>query len=339
MKDLLLSLSAILSIDYLPFIYLSEQKIKTKLMYKVSVVIVTYNAMPWIQECLSSLLQSTLEVSVVIVDNFSADATVSYIKEHFKDQVTLIELKTNVGFGKGNNIGIKEALKTNADYVFLLNQDAFVEPSTIECLVALAKDNPNYGIISPIHTNGDGTALEQSFLYYITNGFGSTFISDFVLNKLKQAIYDVPMVNAAAWLLPRATIETIGGFDPMFFLYGEDDNYCQRVLYHQFKIGIASKIFIRHDSQNNNSKAVLKGSEKYYTVFLNQIKVVYGNVNNDKYKDIENLEFSFLRKGLKSLLTLNFKAFKIYVKKWRLLRQLDLKSSVMLNRQKGIHYL
>lgn len=308
-------------------------------MYKVSVVIVTYNAMTWIDECLSKLLQSTMDVSVVIVDNFSADATVSYIEEHFKDQVNLIKLKTNVGFGKGNNIGMQEALKRNSDYVFLLNQDAFVEQNTIEVLVDLAEKNPEYGILSPIHTNGDGTALEQSFLYYITNGFGSTFISDFVLERLKQPIYNVPMVNAAAWLIPRSTIETVGGFDPMFFLYGEDDNYCQRVVYHQFKIGIVSKALIRHDSHNNNSKAVLKGSEKYYTVFLNQIKVVYGNVNNDKYKDIENLEFSFLRKGLKSLITLNFKAFKIYVKKWKLLRQLDLKYSVMLNRQKGIHYL
>jgi len=308
-------------------------------MNKIAVVVVTYNAMPWIQECLNSLLQSTLDLSIIVVDNCSADDTVSYINEHYKDKVQLIELKTNVGFGRGNNVGIREALKATSDYVFLLNQDAFVEQNTIEVLVELSKKNPEYGILSPIHANGDGTALEQSFLYYITNGFGSTFISDFVLERLKKPIYNVPMVNAAAWLIPRSTIEKVGGFDPMFFLYGEDDNYCQRVVYHQFKIGIASKAFIRHDSQNNNSKAVPIGSEKYYTLFLNRIKVTYGNVNKEAYKEFGKVKQYFFMRSLISLIKFDFKGFKVNLKKWNLLKQLDIKNSVLTNRKKGVNYL
>lgn len=308
-------------------------------MNKIAVVVVTYNAIPWIQECLNSLLQSTIEVSVIIVDNCSSDDTVQYINKNYKDEVIVVELESNVGFGKGNNIGIQEALKSNSAYVFLINQDAFVEQNTIEVLVELSKKNPEYGILSPIHANGDGTALEQSFLYYITNGFGSTFISDFVLERLKKPIYNVPMVNAAAWLIPRSTIETVGGFDPMFFLYGEDDNYCQRVVYHQFKIGITPKALIRHDSQNNNSKAVPIGSEKYYTVFLNRIKVTYGNVNKEAYKEFGKVKLYFFKQCIISLIKFDFKGFKVNLKKWNLLKQLDIKTSVLTNRKKGVNYL
>jgi GT2 family glycosyltransferase len=303
-------------------------------MNKVSVIIVTYNGMQWIQECIDSLLLSTLKVSIIIVDNCSSDHTVSFINEHYKDEVCLLEMKENLGFGRGNNVGLKQALKEDSDYVFLLNQDAFVENNTIEKLVELANANPEYGIISPIHTNGDGTMLEKSFLYYISNTFGSSFISDFVLNKQKKPIYNLPMVNAAAWLLPKSTIESVGGFDPLFFLYGEDDNYCQRVIYNKLKIGIASNAYIRHDSENNNSKEVAVGSEKYYNLFLNRIKVTYGNINYDKYKNIGKLRFYFFKRTIISLMNLNFHEFKLNLTKWKLLRNLDIKTSVLLNRKK-----
>lgn len=307
-------------------------------MNKVFVIIVTYNGLHWLQECLGSVLNSTLEVSVIIVDNASTDNTVPFIKESFKN-VQVLEQTKNLGFGAANNIGISYAMKQGTDHIFLLNQDAYVTASTIETLVELAYENPEYGILSPIHTNGRGTALDQSFLYYITNGFGSTFISDFVLNNLKQPIYTVPMVNAAAWLLPKATIDIVGGFDPMFFLYGEDDNYCQRVNYHKLKIGIASNAYIKHDTKNNNSKDLAVGSEKYYTVFLNQMKVVYGNVNNNKYKKVKKRRFAFLRKSIICLISLNIEAYKVNLKKWNMLRNLDLRSSVLLNRKKGRKYL
>jgi GT2 family glycosyltransferase len=309
-------------------------------MNNTFVIIVTYNAIEWTQECLDALLQSSLKVSIIVVDNCSTDHTVSFIKDTYnKDDVFIIEMIENLGFGKANNVGLKHALKANADYIFLLNQDAFVEPNTIETLVKLANKNPEYGVLSPIHTNGNGTMLDKSFLYYINKFSGSKFVSDFVLNKTKQTLYSVPMINAAAWLLPKSTIEVVGGFDPMFFLYGEDDNYCQRVNYFKLKIGIASNVFIRHDSPNNNTVEATVGSEKYYTIFLNRIKVVYGNVNYEKYKEISALRFYFLKRSIISIMRLNFLDFKVNRTKRELLKNLDIKKSVLLNRQKGIKYL
>lgn len=305
---------------------------------KISVIIVTYNGMKWIKDCFESILKSSIPINIIAVDNCSSDGTVEFIKSSFK-QITLIDQKENLGFGKANNIGISIALKESSDYVFLLNQDAFVETDTIENLIKISQANTEYGILSPIHADGSGNRLDESFYYYISKSSGHSFISDFVLNKAKKDIYTLPMINAAAWLIPKTTLENVGGFDTSFFLYGEDDNYCQRVLYHNFQIGIVPTAFIRHDSENNNTTIIIKGSQKYYAKFLNHIKVFYGNVNTDNYKDVNKLKYSFLKKSIISLLKFNLIDFKVNWTKFNLLTRENLKEKVLFNRQKGRNYL
>ncbi|WP_029272121.1 glycosyltransferase family 2 protein [Flavobacterium sp. KJJ] len=305
---------------------------------KTSVIIVTYNGMKWIKNCLESILKSTIPISIIVVDNCSNDGTVEFIKVNFP-RVNLIEQRENLGFGKANNIGISLALKASSEYVFLLNQDAFIEENTIEKLIEVSQQNLKYGILSPIHADGDGTKLDESFCYYIGKSCGQSFISDLILNKTKKDIYSLPMINAAAWLIPKITLENVGGFDTSFFLYGEDDNYCQRVLYNNFQIGIVPTAFIRHDSDNNNTKEIIKGSEKYYAKFLNHIKVSYGNVNTDNYKNVSKLKYSFLKKSIISLIKFDLADFKINWTKAKLLAGENLKEKVLFNRQKGKNYL
>lgn len=305
---------------------------------KVFVVIVTYNGEKWIKACLDSVINSTLSVSVIVVDNNSADETVQIIKNDFRS-VNLLEQNENFGFGIANNIGISYALKNEANYVFLLNQDVFVANDTIEIMVNLAQSNPDYGILSPIHLDGNGNNLDESFLYYINNNYCENFISDFVLNKPKQDIYNLPMINAAAWLLPRNTLETVGGFDPMFFLYGEDDNYCQRVKYHGLKIGITPLTKIRHDSNNNNTTEYKTGSKGFYDKFLNRIKIEFSNVNSDKYKDIGKLIFYLRKQSLLSLLKFDIENYKINRTKIKLVVNLNLEEKVIMNRTKSRNYL
>lgn len=305
---------------------------------KVFVVIVSYNGEKWIKNCLFSISKSSFPVEVIVVDNNSFDNTISIISEEFKN-ITLLKQNKNLGFGSANNIGISYALKQNSDYVFLLNQDTIIEKDTVKQLVKLALNFPDYGIISPTHLNGDGTALDKSFLYYINAKYCENYISDFVLNREKQSIYDLPIINAAAWLLPKKTLDIVGGFDPMFFLYGEDDNYCQRVLFNNLKIGITPLARILHDSENNNSKEFKRGSKQYYDKFLNRIKVVYSNVNTDKYKEISKLIFYLKKQSIMHLLKFDIKNYKINKTKIKLVRNLNLEEKVLFNRKKGRNYL
>ncbi len=305
---------------------------------KIYVILVTYNGMKWINECLSSLLQGTIPISIIIVDNASEDGTAKFVSENYKN-VILLKQNKNLGFGIANNIGVSYALDERCDYVFLLNQDAFVKPDTIEIITKVAHNNPGYGIISPIHLSGKGDFLDESFLYYIKQKESEQFITDCVMENKRNEIYSVNMINAAAWLLPKYTLETVGGFDPIFFLYGEDDNYCQRVLYHGLKIGITPLTSIRHDSENNYKTNFKKGSDKYYDKFFTRVKVRYGDVNTNQYKKLKSLPLYYLKEALLALVKLNASDFKVNLKKGRLVASLNLKESVLLNRQKNTNYL
>lgn len=214
---------------------------------KIFVIIVSYKGHRWYERCFTSLRQSDLPVQTVVIDNASNDGTVEYIRAHFPE-IHLIESKENLGFGRANNMGMRYALDNGADYVFLLNQDAWVEPSTIGELVRVAEKYPEYGILSPVQVNKEKSKVLDGvidFLSYPTHTCYELF-NDLLLGTKKE-VYSVREMNAAAWLLPRKTLEIVGGFDPIFLHYGEDWNYMSRVLYHNMKIGLLPDVLVVHD--------------------------------------------------------------------------------------------
>jgi len=241
-------------------------------MRKVFVIIVTYRGHQWYERCFTSLRNSELPVQTIVIDNASNDGTVEYIREHFPE-IHLIESKENLGFGRANNIGMRYALDLGCDYVFLLNQDAWIEPDSISGLVKIHELYPEYGVLSPMHVTADKKGL------YIEIEDGKTdhansLLSDCYFQSLKD-VYTFNYINAAAWLMTRQTLETVGGFDPIFFLYGEDDNYLQRMEYHGVKLGLVPRIQIIHDHQESeNSK-----TKKYRSYRAEQCKLVeYTNI-------------------------------------------------------------
>jgi GT2 family glycosyltransferase len=288
---------------------------------KVFTIIVTFNGMQWIEECLNSVVNSSIPVSLIIIDNCSMDGTAEFVKINFPD-VVLLRQNKNLGFGKANNIGISYALNQNVDFVFLLNQDAFLEKNTIENLIKTIVENPEYGILSPIQLDYSGKLLENYFFKFMANDNSRTFYSDFVLkNKLKK-IYAINFIQAAAWLMPINAIKKIGGFDPLFYHYGEDDNYCQRILFHNLKIGVVPDVFIRHDS-NKPVLAYLKPfSKKYFSDYLKNIFCKYADINkNFGKKEIKNEKYKVLKLAVKSLIFLKFNFFFGYLKQLYLFKK------------------
>ena len=135
-----------------------------------------------------------------------------------------------------------------------MNQDAWVEKNTISELIKVSKDNPEYGIISPVHLNGNSTALDYNFSLQASPINCKHFFSDIFIDSRKD-IYRAKFVNAAAWLITNECVTRVGYFEPLFFLYGEDDNYVQRITYHGFQIGITPNCIICHD------RAIRKGKK------------------------------------------------------------------------------
>jgi len=214
-------------------------------------IVVTYNGAQWIEKCFGSLVESQVSNHVILaIDNNSTDGTPDLIRQIFP-KVDVIETGSNLGFGKANNIGIKKAIENKADYIFLLNQDAWIKHDTIQHLIAIQKAHPEFGIVSPIHITKDNK-VEKHFYRYIKNNHELFSVS---LIQKKGEVIENQFVNAAIWLLSLKCLNEVGLFNPVFSHYGEDKNYIHRCHYHGYKIGIHTREFAIHArSQNEISK-------------------------------------------------------------------------------------
>lgn len=225
-------------------------------MIKILAIVVTYNGMEWIDRCLDSLLCSTLRPDVFVVDNGSTDGTQEYIRGHFP-KVIFRQNETNLGFGQANNIGLRFALEGDYSHVYLMNQDAWVEPDTIEKLANLSERFPEYGVLSPFQMESGGIRMDRRFIFNVCHR-NLELMDDLYSGELKE-IYPVPNIMAAHWLLTRKAIETVGGFSPSFPHYGEDANYADRLKFRGLKLGIApgsKAVHDRGDRVNSNKKEI-----------------------------------------------------------------------------------
>jgi GT2 family glycosyltransferase len=267
----------------------------------ISVVIVTYNGAKWVEDCISSIMDSSIIAEVIVIDNASTDHTVSIINNKFPS-VSLIKSETNVGFGKANNIGIKKAIDNNSAYIFLLNQDTWIERNTVENLLHVAEQHPEYGILSPMHLLSSQQSLEWHFSTYITPEKCANLYSDIYFNKVK-ALYEVSFVNAAAWFISRNTIEKIGGFDPLFPHYGEDDDYINRLHYYGLKMAVVPSAIITHDITMKSWEAIKFNKNRQLIFALMELK--------DIRLSFKYLLFQFLTARMGKLLRL------LLLRKWK----------------------
>ena len=230
---------------------------------KVLVIVVTYNPNKWIDRCFGSLRKSNHKVDVFVVDNNSTDGSVDDIKRKYPE-VIIYSSKVNLGFGQANNIGMRYALDNAYDYVYLLNQDAWILPNTLDAMITAAEHNKEYGILSPIQMEKDEKTYEYVFYKYVvcSDNLRCSFHRSLFNRSVLEDVYEISFVMAAHWLISRRCLETVGGFSPTFFHYGEDNNYVHRLFFHGFKLGIVSQAKAVHDS-GYESKKKLRDTKHY----------------------------------------------------------------------------
>lgn len=203
-------------------------------MSSVTTIIVTYNGSTWIKRCIDALLESSHPTSILVLDNASTDDTLS-ILQSYEDRIRLIPLNENKFFGGANNIGIIEVLQSPTDYIFLLNQDAYVEKDTIGQLVQTANAHPELGIVCPMQMAPNGIDVDRAFKKYLKK------------ETNKDGFLSVRFANAAAWLIPTSVVWKVGLFHPIFLHYGEDNHYASRCQYHGYKIAVLPDVKVIHD--------------------------------------------------------------------------------------------
>jgi hypothetical protein len=198
----------------------------------VSVVVVTWNALPWIEQCLESVRGR----DVIVVDHGSTDGTVELVRERFP-QARVIE-QENRGMGGGNNTGMRAA---EARYFFLLNSDAWVVGDGLDRLVEFADAHPDAAVVGPRLRNVDGS-LQRSVrgeptLWRLATEY--LFIRKLAprsrrLNPLYAGGFDHDEVTEAEWLfgpallVRREAADAVGLFDEDFFMFSEEVDWMTR---------------------------------------------------------------------------------------------------------------
>ena len=215
---------------------------------KILTIIVTYNGMRWAQRCLQSLRDSEVHTDIYVIDNGSTDGTQAFIREHFPEAV-MVQNARNEGFGRANNRGLRYALEHGYDYVYLLNEDAWIMPSTLGELITCHRNHPEFGLLSPAQWQADGKALDRNFLKGPCNQ-NHRLQSDLQSGSFREEVYEVETVMAAHWLLPASTIRKIGFFSPTYPHYGEDDDYTARLRFHGLQAGVVMTARAVHDRQH-----------------------------------------------------------------------------------------
>jgi N-acetylglucosaminyl-diphospho-decaprenol L-rhamnosyltransferase len=198
----------------------------------VSVVVVTYNALPWVERCLASVAGH----ETVVVDHGSTDGTLELVRDRFPE-VRLVE-QANLGLGAGWNRGLRE---TSGAYVLVLNADAWAEGDALERLAAFADAHPRAAIVGPRLRNLDGTlqrsvrgfptpwrlATEYLFLRKLaprSQALNAFYAAGFDHDSVREADF----VMGAVMLVRRAAVDEVGGLDEDFFLFSEETDWAYR---------------------------------------------------------------------------------------------------------------
>ena len=233
----------------------------------------THEGAGLIDNCLRSVFAENPDIRVVVVDNASEDGSGELAARY--ENVEVIRLKRNKGFGVGCNIGITQAIGNGAEAVLLLNQDALLRDHAIATLTGVVARQPDIGILSPLHFTEDDTIIDPLFSKWLTEG-NEQLLPD-LLAGTKQDLYEVPFVNAACWLITKKCLDKIGGFDPLFFMYGEDEDFCRRARLHGLKVGIATTCRINHARTKKDRSETFRArvtwqANKYRSAMIGTLK-------------------------------------------------------------------
>ncbi len=245
-------------------------------MYKLSIIIVNYNVKEFILNLLQSISSAAKDLSyqVLIVDNASDDGSVEVIKEKFPS-VNLIVNTKNVGFGKANNQALAKA---KGDYILLLNPDTIVKEDTFENLFKFFEANADAGMATCKVLNPDGTlqlACRRSFpgpwtSFTKVTGLSSLFPNNKLFAKYnltyldENQSYEVDAISGSFMMMRKEVYEKVGGFDPEFFMYGEDLDLCYRIQKSGYKVYYVHTTEIIHYKGESTKRSSLDETKVFY---------------------------------------------------------------------------
>jgi hypothetical protein len=196
---------------------------------KVGIVIVNWNGKDDVFRCLASVISSNyINFDILVVDNGSVDGSVEAICDRYPS-IQVIKLDKNLGYTGGNNLGIRWALNSGADWVLLLNNDTVMDPDTLDCLLEAADQDPKAGILGPTVYYMDMPDVIQSAGEFYDHHL-NPISNENRLTRMTHIVNPSPVgwVSGCALFARAQMIKKIGELDDRFFAYEEELDWCIR---------------------------------------------------------------------------------------------------------------
>lgn len=254
---------------------------------KVTIISINYNGLPDTIELLESLkkakIPKNLTTRIIIVDNASKDDAVKKIKHKYPEVEVIISQK-NLGFAGGNNLGIKNAIENNTDWIVLINNDCIVSHNFFINLEKSAINKPDTGVLGGLIYFARGYEFHQHYqvsdlgkvIWYAGGNFdwqniiGSHNHIDEV-DEGNLTVSETGFVSGALFITRREVLEKSGLFDEKYFMYLEDVDLCHRINQLGYKIIFDPKIKIWHKVAQ--SSAIGSSLNDY---FLTRNRLLFG---------------------------------------------------------------
>jgi len=229
---------------------------KQSLMPKISVIIVNYNALYFLKNCISSILKSEglSDLEIIVVDNNSTDDSCKMLKKDFP-AIRLIQNKQNTGFSKANNQGVAAA---KGAYILVLNPDTVISSHTIQQVYEFSSKTDDIGALGVQFIDGSGRFLPECKRNFPgpkvaalkIMGFSKTYYA----HQIEQeAISQVDILTGAFMFIKKAVFEKVEGFDEDFFMYGEDIDLSYRIAqagYNNYYLG--SEVILHYKGESTS---------------------------------------------------------------------------------------
>lgn len=232
--------------------------------------------------CVDALTQAGVpETRILVVDNASPDGSGDALEAEL-DGPRLLCLPENEGFGAGNNAAI-ETLWRSRDpkptHVFIVNPDVRVSARTLKELMAVLATDPRRGGATCVQLDpGNPDRLDPIFRGWLEKlGLEVADLED-------RSFIPTETLLGAAMMLTREAIERVGGFDPLYFMYAEEEDLARRLRYHEFEIGVACNAKVTHGrpylsvAEEDGRRTAQRRTSRYLFVLKDPLHTLAFNV-------------------------------------------------------------
>ncbi|MDP2207344.1 MAG: glycosyltransferase, partial [Bacteroidota bacterium] len=243
---------------------------------QLTVIIVNYNVRSFLENALLSIHKAlrNIEGEIFVVDNASDDGSVELVQAKFPD-VKLIINQTNLGFAAANNIALTQS---SGKYILLINPDTIVQEDTLTSLIEYLENNPQIGLAGCKILNPDGSlqlACRRSIptpwsAFTKVSGLSALFPNTKLFGKYNltylnpNETYEVEAVSGSFMFLRRDVYEQVGKLDESYFMYGEDLDWCYRIIKAGWKVMYYHKTQIIHYKGESTKQSSLDDIKMFY---------------------------------------------------------------------------